>query len=110
MQPTQIVSTHEWLAARTALLAKEKAHMRAGDALAAERRALPWLKIEKSYPFDTELGRRSLTDLFQGCEQLRAEMRRPMARGRAASTNIRPTPTRTRTRCVLPPAAELNPT
>jgi predicted dithiol-disulfide oxidoreductase (DUF899 family) len=70
MQPTQIVSTEEWLAARTALLAKEKAYMRAGDALAAERRALPWLKIEKSYVFDTALGRRTLTDLFEGCNQL----------------------------------------
>jgi predicted dithiol-disulfide oxidoreductase (DUF899 family) len=70
MQPTQIVSTDEWLAARTALLAKEKTYMRAGDALAAERRALPWLKIEKSYVFDTALGRRTLADLFEGCGQL----------------------------------------
>ena len=70
MQPNHVVSAEEWLAARTALLAKEKAHMRAGDALAAERRALPWLKIEKSYVFDTELGRRTLADLFQDCEQL----------------------------------------
>lgn len=44
--------------------------MRAGDALAAERRALPWLKIDKSYVFDTSLGRRTLADLFEGCEQL----------------------------------------
>jgi predicted dithiol-disulfide oxidoreductase (DUF899 family) len=70
MQPNQIVSPNEWLAARTTLLAKEKAHMRAGDVLAAERRALPWLKIEKNYVFDTELGRRTLSDLFGDCEQL----------------------------------------
>ncbi len=44
--------------------------MRAGDALAAERRALPWRKIEKSYVFDTPSGRRSLAQLFDGCEQL----------------------------------------
>jgi predicted dithiol-disulfide oxidoreductase (DUF899 family) len=53
MQPNQIVSPEAWLAARTALLAKEKAHMRAGDVLAAERRPLPWLKVEKNYTFDT---------------------------------------------------------
>ena len=70
MQPNQIVSRDEWLAARRALLAKEKAHMRAGDALAAERRTLPWLKIEKSYVFDTAHGRRTLAELFDGSGQL----------------------------------------
>jgi len=70
MQPNQVVSRDEWLAARRDLLAKEKAHMRAGDALAAERRSLPWLKIEKSYVFDTSRGPRSLAELFEGCGQL----------------------------------------
>jgi predicted dithiol-disulfide oxidoreductase (DUF899 family) len=70
MQPNQIVSQDEWLAARRTLLAKEKAQMRAGDGLAAERRALPWVKIEKSYTFDTERGRRTLSELFEGNEQL----------------------------------------
>jgi predicted dithiol-disulfide oxidoreductase (DUF899 family) len=70
MQPQQIVSHDEWLAARRDLLAKEKAHMRAGDSLAAERRSLPWLKIEKSYVFDTTRGRRSLVELFDGAAQL----------------------------------------
>jgi predicted dithiol-disulfide oxidoreductase (DUF899 family) len=70
MQPNETLSRDEWLAARTALLAKEKAHMRAGDALAAERRALPWLRITKSYVFDTARGRRSLADLFDSCNQL----------------------------------------
>ena len=70
MQPKHTVSQDEWLAARRALLAKEKAHMRAGDALAAERRALPWLRIEKSYVFDTARGRRTLAELFDGCGQL----------------------------------------
>jgi predicted dithiol-disulfide oxidoreductase (DUF899 family) len=70
MQPNPIVSRDEWLAARRDFLAKEKAHMRAGDILAAERRSLPWLKLEKSYVFDTSRGRRSLAQLFEGCEQL----------------------------------------
>jgi len=70
MQPNQVVSRDEWLAARKDFLAKEKAHMRAGDTLAAERRSLPWLKIEKSYVFDTSRGRRALAELFEGCGQL----------------------------------------
>jgi predicted dithiol-disulfide oxidoreductase (DUF899 family) len=70
MKPNQIVSQDEWLAARRGLLAKEKAHMRAGDALAAERRALPWLRIDKSYLFDMTQGRRTLAELFDGCGQL----------------------------------------
>ena len=53
MQSAKVVSQEEWLAARRALLVKEKAHMRDGDALAAERRALPWVKVEKAYGFDT---------------------------------------------------------
>jgi len=70
MQPSKIVSQSEWVAARKALLAKEKAHMRDGDALAAERRALPWVKVEADYAFDTEHGRRSLSELFDGRGQL----------------------------------------
>jgi predicted dithiol-disulfide oxidoreductase (DUF899 family) len=70
MQPSKIVSQEEWLAARRALLEKEKAHMRNGDALAAERRALPWVKIEKSYVFDTPGGPKTLADLFGGASQL----------------------------------------
>lgn len=70
MQPNPIVSRDAWLAARRDLLVKEKAHMRAADALAAERRTLPWLKIEKSYVFDTSRGPRSLAELFDGCGQL----------------------------------------
>lgn len=70
MQSNPIVSQEEWLAARRTLLAREKAHMRAGDALAVERRALPWLKIEKRYTFDTPGGRRTLAELFDGHQQL----------------------------------------
>ena len=66
----KIVSREEWLTARKALLEKEKAHMRAGDELAAERRALPSLKLEKNYTFETERGRRSLAELFDERSQL----------------------------------------
>ena len=70
MKPNSIVSQEEWLTARKSLLAKEKAHMREGDRLAAERRALPCLKIEKNYSFETEQGRKTLADLFNGRRQL----------------------------------------
>jgi len=70
MEPNTTVSQDEWLDARRVLLAKEKAHMRQGDILAAERRSLPWLKIEKSYRFDTEHGQRTLGELFDGRSQL----------------------------------------
>src|SRR5580658_9383144 len=70
MQPSKVVSQEEWVAARRAFLAKEKAYMRAGDALAEERRALPWVKIEKAYAFDTEHGRQTLAELFGDRSQL----------------------------------------
>ncbi len=70
MQPNEIVSQDEWLAARRALLEKEKAHMRQGDMLARERRSLPWVKIDKNYVFDTEQGRRTLAELFGARSQL----------------------------------------
>src|SRR5262249_51690871 len=70
MQPSKIVSRDEWIAARKALLVREKAHMRAGDALAAERRAMPWVKVERRYEFDTPEGTRSLAELFDGRSQL----------------------------------------
>ena len=70
MKPNKIVSREEWLSARRTLLEKEKAHLRAGDKLAAERRELPWLKVGKSYTFDTEQGRKTLAELFDGRSQL----------------------------------------
>ena len=69
MQPT-IVSREEWIEARKTLLAKEKEHSRRGDEIAAARRALPWVRIEKEYVFDTERGRRTLAELFDGRSQL----------------------------------------
>lgn len=60
----------EWLAARTALLAKEKELTRTGDRLAAERRDLPWVPVEKEYRFDTDRGDKTLRELFDGRSQL----------------------------------------
>src|SRR5690242_7580411 len=60
----------EWLAARLELLAAEKEHTRLGDELARQRRALPWVPIEKDYRFETEEGGASLADLFRGRSQL----------------------------------------
>src|SRR5271154_4797690 len=66
----KIVSRAEWIAARKKLLAKEKQHTREGDALAAERRQLPWVKVEKNYVFDSPSGKTTLADLFDGRSQL----------------------------------------
>ena len=65
-----VVSEQEWQAAREELLAKEKAHMRAGDALAAERRRLPMVRIDKDYVFEGANGQARLIDLFEGRPQL----------------------------------------
>ena len=70
MMHNPIVSRDEWLAARKALLAKEKEFTRLRDSLNAERRALPWVKVDKQYMFDTPDGRQSLGDLFAGRSQL----------------------------------------
>lgn len=69
MQPN-IVSRDEWIAARRALLRKEKAMTESQDALAAERRRLPMVKVDKPYVFDTLSGRRTLAELFDGRRQL----------------------------------------
>jgi predicted dithiol-disulfide oxidoreductase (DUF899 family) len=66
----KIVSAPEWAAAREQLLVKEKEHTRARDALAAQRRRMPWLAVEKDYAFDGPQGRVSLLDLFAGRRQL----------------------------------------
>ena len=65
-----IVSPQEWAAAREQMLVKEKALTRTRDALAAERRRMPWMAVEKSYVFDGPKGKVSLLDLFEGRRQL----------------------------------------
>jgi predicted dithiol-disulfide oxidoreductase (DUF899 family) len=65
-----VVSQAEWLAARLELLAKEKEVTRARDAVAAMRRKLPWVKVEKPYVFESIDGPRTLADLFEGRSQL----------------------------------------
>jgi predicted dithiol-disulfide oxidoreductase (DUF899 family) len=64
------VSREEWLAARKELLKKEKEFTRLRDQLSAERRELPWVKVEKNYVFDGPDGKESLSDLFDGRSQL----------------------------------------
>ncbi len=66
----RIVSAQEWEAARQQLLVKEKELTRARDALAAERRQMPWLPVEKEYEFNGPKGKASLRDLFDGRRQL----------------------------------------
>jgi predicted dithiol-disulfide oxidoreductase (DUF899 family) len=70
MQNNRVVSREEWTAARQALLVKEKEFTRLRDQLSAERRALPWVKVEKTYTFDAPEGRVTLADLFDGRSQL----------------------------------------
>src|SRR3989442_2048959 len=66
----KVVSREEWLVARKKLLAKEKQLTRQRDAIAAERRQLPWVKVEKNYVFDSPSGKKTLADLFDGRSQL----------------------------------------
>jgi predicted dithiol-disulfide oxidoreductase (DUF899 family) len=70
MNMPPIVSPQEWEAAREKLLVKEKEHTRARDALAAERRRMPRMAVEKDYRFDGPDGAASLLDLFDGRRQL----------------------------------------
>ena len=70
MQTPPIVSADDWEAARERLLVKEKELTRARDALAAQRRRMPWLEVTKPYRFDGPGGSASLTDLFEGRRQL----------------------------------------
>ena len=70
MTQHQVVSRDEWLAARKALLVKEKEFTRLRDQLSAERRELPWIKVAKTYIFDGPNGRETLADLFGGRSQL----------------------------------------
>jgi predicted dithiol-disulfide oxidoreductase (DUF899 family) len=66
----RVVSQAEWLVARRQLLTREKELTRERDALAAARRTLPWVKVEKEYRFDGPSGEETLADLFDGRRQL----------------------------------------
>src|SRR5918992_613742 len=70
MNTPPVVSPQEWDAAWEQMLVKEKEHTRARDALAAERRRMPWMAVEKDYAFEGPAGRVSLRDLFDGRRQL----------------------------------------
>jgi predicted dithiol-disulfide oxidoreductase (DUF899 family) len=65
-----VASQDDWIAQRRQLLAREKELTRLGDQVARERRALPWVRMDKTYLFDTPDGRRSLAELFDGRRQL----------------------------------------
>ena len=65
-----VVSRDRWIAERKTLLAREKELTRLRDQIARERRALPWVRIEKNYVFDTPEGPRTLAELFEGRRQL----------------------------------------
>ena len=66
----RVVSQEEWLAARKQLLRKEKEFTRFRDQLSAERRELPWVRVDKEYVFDAPDGKETLADLFDGRSQL----------------------------------------
>jgi predicted dithiol-disulfide oxidoreductase (DUF899 family) len=70
MQTPPTVSRQEWYAARDSLLVKEKELTRARDVMAAQRRRMPWLPVDKAYTFDGPDGPVSLLDLFDGRRQL----------------------------------------
>jgi predicted dithiol-disulfide oxidoreductase (DUF899 family) len=70
MTNAKTVSPEEWLEARNNLLVEEKRVMRERDALAAKRRRMPWMAVEKQYEFDGPRGKVSLLDLFEGRPQL----------------------------------------
>jgi predicted dithiol-disulfide oxidoreductase (DUF899 family) len=70
MEPHRIVSREDWLVARRRLLAREKEATHLRDAINAERLALPWVRVEKPYRFDTQEGSKSLAELFGPRSQL----------------------------------------
>lgn len=70
MKKPAIVSPEEWIAEREKMLVREKEFTRARDALAAERRRMPWMAVEKDYKFEGPNGELSLLDMFEGRRQL----------------------------------------
>src|SRR5213595_1781615 len=70
MTEHKTATREDWMAARLQLLAAEKELTRRSDELARQRQQLPWVRIDKTYRFETDEGRASLKDLFQGRSQL----------------------------------------
>src|SRR5262245_47844664 len=70
MSHHSIGTREDWLAAREQLLVREKEHTRLGDAIAQQRRELPWVRVAKEYRFDTDDGEKALVELFDGRSQL----------------------------------------
>jgi predicted dithiol-disulfide oxidoreductase (DUF899 family) len=70
MKTPDVVSPEEWKEAHERMLVKEKDYLRAGDALAAERRRMPWMEVDKEYRFVGPGGEVSFSDLFEGRRQL----------------------------------------
>ena len=70
MKTPPVVSPQKWEAAHQQMLVKEKAFTRSRDALAAERRRMPWMLVEKKYEFEGPNGKVGLVDLFEGRRQL----------------------------------------
>src|SRR5215813_3432616 len=66
----RVVSRDQWVAERKTLLAREKELTRLRDQIARERRALPWVRVDKNYVFEAPEGRRTLAELFEGRRQL----------------------------------------
>jgi predicted dithiol-disulfide oxidoreductase (DUF899 family) len=70
MLTNPVVSREKWLEARKALLATEKEETKLRDKIRAERQKMPWVKVDKTYMFDTPAGKKTLADLFDGRSQL----------------------------------------
>ena len=70
VEAPEVVSREKWLAARKALLLREKEVTHLRDAVNAARLALPWVKVDKEYTFDSPSGKKTLAELFDGRSQL----------------------------------------
>jgi predicted dithiol-disulfide oxidoreductase (DUF899 family) len=70
MQSHKVVSREAWIEARKALMAREKELTRVREAVSEQRRSLPWVKVDKTYVFETPHGKVTLADLFRGRPQL----------------------------------------
>ena len=83
MTKHKVGTREEWLAARNALLDREKELTRRTDDLARERRELPWVRVEKDYSFETDDGPKTLAELFDGRSQLPDNNRRAVSEAAA---------------------------